>query len=542
MASKSNFQIRFFEYMNLHPEILLIAIAILLPFALFLNLGMMPLLSDEPTRGIVTLEMILSGNYITPTINGEFYYNKPPLYNWILAGFVHLTGSSDEFILRLPTILSLVLTGIVIYFFSRKSIGKLNSVLVALMYVASARILFWDSFQGLIDITYTLVTLGSFAALYHLSVKQKYLAMFVITYALSAIGFLMKGLPSLAFQAISLVVWLTHEKAFKRLFSLQHLTGIVTFLLITGSYYFTYLQSNSLQDVFSTLLSESDRLSDNSGSFLNWTSPLVIFPFEMIYEFAPWTLLLLLLFTKNIRKNIVSDKFIRFCMFIFASNILIYWISADMRHRYIFMLYPLLLVILVKANAESLKIKSGLSRFINHIFTILGFLGAFSILAYLYWDETRHMQGIRIVVPLLFIIAFGAAFLSIKLPQYRIMLLIIVLLSVRTGFNAFNLPARYNSYPDAAYRQGEIMAGRLSIGYDLYILGDTPINHDASFYITRERMHILTRTWEIKNKPTFYIADEKNLANFANRFGRYEVYKRFTIKLNETKLYLVKSK
>ena len=57
------------------------AIFLLLP-ALLINLGILTFIDDEGIRSLVALEMKLSGNYITPTLNGEFYYNKPPLYNW----------------------------------------------------------------------------------------------------------------------------------------------------------------------------------------------------------------------------------------------------------------------------------------------------------------------------------------------------------------------------------------------------------------------------------------------------------------------------
>lgn len=84
----------------------------------------MPLLSDEPTRAIVTLEMMVKGNYITPTINGEFYYNKPPLFNWILAGFAYLTGNLNEVIFRLPTVISLLLFALAIFLIGKKKLEK----------------------------------------------------------------------------------------------------------------------------------------------------------------------------------------------------------------------------------------------------------------------------------------------------------------------------------------------------------------------------------------------------------------------------------
>ena len=531
---------RLFDKLKNHPWILLVTVAILLPFALFLNIGLMPLISDEPTRAIVTLEMILSGNYITPTINGEFYYNKPPLFNWILAGFVHMSGRQDEFIFRLPTVISLILTGITVFIMSRKSLGRFYAIIAGLMLVTSARILFWDSFQGLIDITYALLTLGSFFALYQFSFRQKYLLMFIITYALAAGGFLMKGIPSVAFQGISLLIWMLHEKTVRKLFSFQHLAGIAVFLLITGTYYAVYLQTNSLQDVFSTLLDQSNRINDKEGTLLSWFSHLFIFPFEMVYEFAPWTLLLLLLFDRKVRNQIFDQKFFRFCLLIFLSNIIIYWVSADMRPRYLFMLFPLLFIILTKAYKEASTLKTRMFRFINSILLAMTVLASFSLLIYPFWKETMNFSGVRAITLLLFLIAGLASYASVKLPQFRLWLLVIVLISVRTGFNAFNLPARYNSYPDAGYRQGEITAGQLSKGYDLLILGDTPFNHDASFYISREHGSIVRRTWEISDKRTCYITDEKNLANFAEKLRNYDVLHKFSIKLNESRLYLIR--
>lgn len=58
---------------------------------------------DEIRRGLVTLEMMLRDNYMVPTINGELYLNKPPLYNWLLALSYKAFGV-NEFALRIPVI------------------------------------------------------------------------------------------------------------------------------------------------------------------------------------------------------------------------------------------------------------------------------------------------------------------------------------------------------------------------------------------------------------------------------------------------------
>jgi 4-amino-4-deoxy-L-arabinose transferase-like glycosyltransferase len=63
----------------------------------------------------VALEMILSKNYAVPTIGAEYYYNKPPFYNWILAGIYQLSGNYSEFTTRLPAIIPMFLFAITIY-------------------------------------------------------------------------------------------------------------------------------------------------------------------------------------------------------------------------------------------------------------------------------------------------------------------------------------------------------------------------------------------------------------------------------------------
>ena len=77
---------------------------------LWSHLGYLPLdtRSDEPRRALVALEMILSNDYVTPTLNGARYFNKPPLYNWIIAGSYHLFGNYSSFALRFPMLVVLL--------------------------------------------------------------------------------------------------------------------------------------------------------------------------------------------------------------------------------------------------------------------------------------------------------------------------------------------------------------------------------------------------------------------------------------------------
>ena len=71
---------------------IVLIILILLPIAVCYNAGLLELRLEEPRRAIVALEMLLRKSYIVPEINGELYYTKPPLFNWMIALAFWISG------------------------------------------------------------------------------------------------------------------------------------------------------------------------------------------------------------------------------------------------------------------------------------------------------------------------------------------------------------------------------------------------------------------------------------------------------------------
>src|SRR5687767_7435537 len=62
----------------------------------FLNLGEAPLVNpDEGRYSEIPREMVASGDYVTPRLNGVLYFEKPPLVYWIVAGMLRVFGPSE---------------------------------------------------------------------------------------------------------------------------------------------------------------------------------------------------------------------------------------------------------------------------------------------------------------------------------------------------------------------------------------------------------------------------------------------------------------
>jgi 4-amino-4-deoxy-L-arabinose transferase-like glycosyltransferase len=142
--------------------------------ALFSHLGYVPpdMSTDELRRALVALEMDLTGNYLTPMINGVFYFNKPPLYNWLILGSFHLWGDYSAWSVRFPMAVSVLGFLLTIFWWVRRYLSYQVAAVTALLQLVNGRVLFYESLYGLIDITYSWVTFTAFMVVYGFERKK----------------------------------------------------------------------------------------------------------------------------------------------------------------------------------------------------------------------------------------------------------------------------------------------------------------------------------------------------------------------------------
>jgi len=501
-------------------------ILLLLAPALLINLGVIPFIDDEAMRALIALEMDLSGNYITPTINGEYYYNKPPLYNWFLLLWFKTFGTYNEFISRSATVFSLIGYAATIFYFSKKHYSSKFAFLNAFFLITCGRILIYDSMLGLIDIAFSWVTFSAFMIVYHQYEKRNFYALFCFTYLLTAIGFLMKGLPSLVFQGATLLAFFLYKKDFKKLFSFAHIVGGILFLLIVGAYYFTYNQYNSLETVFNTLLFESSRRTASTHGMGSTILHLFTFPFEVIYHFLPWTILVILFFQKGIKKILSADPFIIFCLVTFFANILVYWISVQVYPRYLFMHLPLLFTSLLFIYFRQEQNTKG--HLIIHFILALLCFGLFvGILSPLFLERTADVPFLYLKVTGLSLIMGGLSWLFLKKRQERLLISVAVLLVARVALNWFVIPDRYNLDWGVKVKKSSISIGQEFKGKPLYIFSKTLMQPTNSFYVTRERKEIFRLKETIDKADDLFVVDPFHIKRDFNYDKKGEIMVRY---------------
>ena len=528
------------SFIEKNPWILYLSAILLLFPALLINLGLMPVTSDEQIRGLVALEMLINDDWVVPTMYGEYYLKKPPLYNWILIGYTSLFGNFDEFTLRLSTVVSTLLYALSIFLIFKKHFGKEVAFLNAIAFVTCGRMLFWDTQLALIDITFSWVIFMNFMAVYHYHRKSNYWALFLVTYLLAAVGYMFKGLPAIVFQGITLLVFFIYQREFKKLFSPAHFTGIIVFILIVGAYYLLYFSryDGTAKELFYTLFDESSRRTVIRFGIWETILSILKFPADMIYHFAPWALMIICCFRKDFFRILWKEPFLKFSFIIVLANLIVYWTSPEVHARYLLMFVPMTFGIFLYFYNRSREEGSIYYVMIGYVLFAIGVVATLGSVSVFFIDETRDLP---LIVPK-FIFLFASmgllTFLILKLPAKRLLIFALIMLIMRIGFNWTVIPARYQLDRGIPAREGAMQVARMTKGEPLWILDLSGVDDFSAFYITRERRVILPRKYEgihQIDKDVFYIGDDNKLAN-----KDYRLFYTYRTHWQKRKLKLVK--
>ena len=499
--------------------------------ALLLHLGLLPLIADEPIRALVALEMKLTGNPFVATLQGEYYYNKPPLFNWLLLGCFRVFGAAEEWVLRLPTVLALLGMGAALYYWVGRRLGRGLGAAAALAFITSGRMLFYDSLLGLIDTLHALVTYLGFVAVFELGERRRWAALFAVSYALTGVGFLLKGLPSLVFQGLALAVYfgLGPGKQWRRLLSGAHALGLAVLAALVGGYFAVYSHFHPLGEYLATLLDQSTQRTVAAHAWRESLGHLVQFPFNFIVDFLPWTLLFACLARPGWWRVLGQHPFLRYNALLFAALLPVFWLSPGTIPRYLFVLTPLGFTVGVYFYQQFWAEHRWPHRLLDGVLLAALALVSLSLWAVPWLPQAATQPGVGWKSAAVALALAGCTLAFWRLPAQRLLWLGLFLLCMRVGFDWFVLPARLLTRDETPYRTAGLRVAAIVGHAPVYKLEDTHVDNDEAFYITRGTGHILysSTSARLPAPPpphAFYLAEDRYLAG-----RRYRQYYEFVI-------------
>src|SRR5262245_10912358 len=144
-------------------RVLSAALFVLLAILYLGRLGGFPLQDpDEGRYAEIPREMLEQGDWITPRLNYVEYFEKPPLFYWLVAIAFRTFGTSEGAARLVPALSGLACIGVT-YALGRRLFGR-RAALVAAATLATAPLFFLFSQTLIIDMLLTLMLTTCLAA------------------------------------------------------------------------------------------------------------------------------------------------------------------------------------------------------------------------------------------------------------------------------------------------------------------------------------------------------------------------------------------
>ena len=197
------------------------------------------MLPDEGRYVGVAWEMLRSGDWLTPTLNGLPYFHKPPLFYWVTAGALSVFGM-NEWAARAAPVLGATLGAIASYLFMRRWWGEqaarlaLLALLLQPLWFVGGQFANLDMLvAGCITATILLLADAALCIDQHLPHRRTLAAGF----AFAAVGVLAKGLIGFVIPLLVIGAWLLLQRRWRTLAAMCWWPGALLFLVIAAPWF-----------------------------------------------------------------------------------------------------------------------------------------------------------------------------------------------------------------------------------------------------------------------------------------------------------------
>lgn len=147
--------------------------------------------ADEPRFTLIARDILATGDWLLPHVGGDIYADKPPLYFWLMALGIELTGSLRVAFL-LPSLLSGIACALLVYDLGRRLWNRETGLIAGLALLFTVQFV-WQARQAQIDATLCFwTTLGLYGLLRHLLLGPAW-RWYCVGWAAAGFGVITKG-------------------------------------------------------------------------------------------------------------------------------------------------------------------------------------------------------------------------------------------------------------------------------------------------------------------------------------------------------------
>ncbi len=314
----------------------LLILACVIIFTLFFGIGGVPLLDpDEPVYAETAREMLQTGDFLSPRIFGEYWYDKPPMYYWLVAAAFKVFGCS-EFAARFPAALMGALTAFMLYFSVTKLFNERAGFWSSLILTSCIQF-FYLSKAAVTDTSLLFFMTGALLSFLH----KKYWLMYVCM----GLATLVKGPIGIVFPGIIIFLYLLFMGQLREIFRMHVLRGLLVYLLVAGPWYYLMYTVHGIEFI-NTFLGFHNVTRFTTPEHASRVTFWYYFPVVILGLF-PWTGLLVQSIKASISDSRIDDMRLLVFMHVWWVFVFIFFTVCKTKLvSYILPMFPALAIII----------------------------------------------------------------------------------------------------------------------------------------------------------------------------------------------------
>ena len=270
----------------------ILILGILFAFLYFIWLGSYPFFTpDEGRYSEVAREMLASGDFVTPRVNGVAFLDKPVLYYWLQAAAMYLFGVHEWSVRFFPALYGIV--GCLSVYFAGRHLFNRHTGIISTIILALSPLYFGASHYANLDLE--IAVLISMSLLAFLTAAQSdgkpRTTLFILAYIFAGLGLLTKGMMAIAFPVMIGGLWILLLSRWRMLLQMRLITGIVIVAAITLPWFIMVQRANPEFLHFFFVTQQVTRFL--SAAEFNNKAPVWFYVPVILVGFIPWTAFIL---------------------------------------------------------------------------------------------------------------------------------------------------------------------------------------------------------------------------------------------------------
>ena len=338
------------NFIKKHSDLFLfLGLLLICYFVFFFNIGNYALMDVDETRYVsMARDMFHSKDFLTLYLNGEYFFEKPPLYFWGECLSFAIFGKINEFTARFPVALYGTLSTLIVYFTGKKIVSRRFGFISAVILATTLEFVMLAKF-AILDIVVT--TCVGFSVMFGFLTQfvqdknKKYF--WWLFYIFSGLAVMAKGIPGFVVPFAVMFFVTIANKTFKQVFRPQYiLPGFLLFFLIVVPWHLIMFKIHDPLFFREYIIKHHLERFLNSNE-INREQPFYFYFITVLWGLIPWVFSAIavgITKLKSFKKFAVENlsdrhKFLLFNVIAFAVTMLFFSSSSTKLITYILPVY-----------------------------------------------------------------------------------------------------------------------------------------------------------------------------------------------------------